>query len=844
MGHQAWHRRGLLVILAVFAFAVIGGTLLSSFRWIQKPFPGFFLHENRTVGPYFLPHWSGGAAGLRSLDFIVSVDGSPVRDRADIYSRAQSVALGTHLHYGILRGSEALALSIPTMAFSFQDWLLSFGVYVFTGLAFFVIGVAPFCFRAASPAALPLCFMVLAVFVWFESTFDFVSDGLVPKEARIFAMILTPAAGVHLALLLGATRMRRSLRWGLLASIYVVAVVLGGLNSITFFGPVDRWIDVFRANYVFAAMGALAFLIILGSALAMSGSDLERSRLRVIFVGAVLGFLIPTGATVMTSVFQWQIPYNVAMISTVCFPLSVAYALLKYSLFDLGNTLKAGLTRLSLTLFLLVLYAGVVFLLGPAAGVYDQDPLTPLLFSVLVVLIFNPVLRVIEAVVDRYIYRQEYDPAQVHDEISLFLRSLTDAATLADGFLKQILPRLGIEDAVLVYGSQGAQNDVVASTKPFSVDFQGLLDHVQALWTPQNPGYRGISRAEALANPVFEGRRRDWRVVFETLDAELLVPIVFGHAVRGLVAFSAKKKGREYGGHDLTLLQTLTEQLALSLENGLRYEQSEKSKDEYRRLYDEAESAKRRLIEADRIKKDFVANVCHELRTPVSTLIGYGEVLLDCQLPEDSRQILKRMVANGQDLSELMDGLLDFSRSEADEAPNRFERVDLREILGSLQVMTQRLIRGRPIEFQVAIDSERETVQSDPRKLQQIMMQLLTNALKFTEKGRVEVRIRSIPGDIGALLEISVSDTGIGIAKKDQDLIFEGFRQLDGSSTRRYGGTGVGLSLCRKLAEALGGRISVESELGAGSVFSLLLPVTPPYRAMPAAGTAAAAMSL
>jgi signal transduction histidine kinase len=827
MRHRSWHRRDLLVILAIFAFVIVGATMLSSFHWIYKPFPGFFLHENLTVGPYFLPHWSGGVAGLQSLDVIVKIDGDPVSGRAELYDRVQKLPVGTPSSYSIARRSNMLELTIPSMTFTWQDWFLSFGVYVFTGLAFFAIGVAPYCFRANSPAALPLSIMVTAVFVWFESTFDFMTDGVVAKEMRIFGMILTPSAGIHLALLLKQGQPVRYSHPFLLVLIYGIAVVLGFLNSLTFFGPIDRWIDVFRINYIFACVGALAFLAIVGSALRNTITGLERSRLRVMFVGAILGFLVPTFATVLTSTFQWSIPYNLAMISTVFFPLSVAYALLKYSMFDLGNTLKAALTRLSLMVFLLALYAVIFFLVGPSVGVYDKDPLTPLFFSILVVLIFNPVFRGIEALVDRYIYRQEYDPAKVQCEISLFLRSLTTAPVLADGFLKQITSKLGIQNAIVIYRSQAAQGDLTAATEAMELSCSPILEHARRLWSAGNPsGFRGISRSEVLENPIFAPLRKEWLAIFEPLGSDLLIPIVFEHQVRGLVSCAAKSERKEYRGEDLMLLSTLTEQLALSLENCIRYEESEKSKEKYHRLYDEAERAKLRLIDEDRNKKNFVANVCHELRTPVSTLIGYSEILLDRDLPGETRNILKTMLSNGQELSNLMDGLLDFSRQEADSLPNSYEEIDVKDLMGGLELMTQRLIRGRPIKFRTNIEAAINTIKSDPRKLQQILVQLLTNALKFTEKGEVEVTIGNVVGPKGALLEIAVCDSGIGIARKDQEIIFEGFRQLDGSSKRRFGGTGVGLSLCRKLAEALGGKITVKSEVGLGSVFSLFLPIS------------------
>ncbi|MEK6563206.1 MAG: ATP-binding protein, partial [Candidatus Binatota bacterium] len=130
-----------------------------------------------------------------------------------------------------------------------------------------------------------------------------------------------------------------------------------------------------------------------------------------------------------------------------------------------------------------------------------------------------------------------------------------------------------------------------------------------------------------------------------------------------------------------------------------------------------------------------------------------------------------------------------------------------------------------PIQFRVQIEPLLEVIETDAKKLQQILMQLLTNALKFTEKGEIALKMKSCLEKDAPFVEISVSDTGIGISKRDQDLIFEEFRQLDGSSTRQYGGTGLGLSLCKRMVQSLGGKIAVESEPGQGSVFSLMLPM-------------------
>ena len=819
MGKQPWRRQLLLATMGLIALFLVGGTLGASFQWISRPFPGFFLHENLTVGPYFLPSWSGALTGVRALDRVVAVNGRPLRARGELYDLVKSAPAGSRFYYRVIRDSQPFEFAAPSMTLSLHDWFLSFGIYVLMGMAFLIIGAAPYYFQASSPAAVPLCFMVMAVFVWFEATFDFMTAGVLPKELRIFALTFTPSAAVHVALLLKTGKPLRRSHPVYLVFIYGIALLLGGLNSLLFFGRSETWVYVFRAGYVFTCVGALAFLAVIWSALRGSLSDLERSRLRVMFVGALLGFLLPTLSTVLTSSFQLAIPYNVALVPTVFFPLSVAYALLKYSLFDLGNALKIGLSRIALTAFLLAMYAVVVVLLGPWAGVYDNDPLVPLFFSVLVVLFFNPLLRWIETAVNRYIYRQDYDPAQVQEEVSLFLRSLATPPAFATGFVQRVRDRMGIETVSLAYGPKETGEYLMVATDGVEQRSADVADGVRALAWQDSPYHHGISRGEVTTNSLFREKRAVLLAVFERWRTELLVPLVFERQVRGFVSYGPKRSRREYSAEDLRLLVILTDQLALSLENGRLYEESIKA-------HAKTEATNKQLIEMDRVKKQFVANICHEVRTPVSIIIGYAEVLLlNPHLKGEARDVLDRLVNNGQELADLMDNLMNYSRMEGDTSIARFEVVQLKEILLGLKMMTQRLIRERPIQFGINMESTIDTIESDAQKLQQILVQLLTNALKFTERGRIDLTIQALNEGGKDFVKIAVADTGIGIKREDQEIIFEDFRQLDGSSTRQYGGTGLGLGLSKKLAAALGGTIQVSSEVGVGSVFSLLLPV-------------------
>ncbi|HVO91637.1 MAG TPA: GAF domain-containing sensor histidine kinase [Terriglobales bacterium] len=821
MDHRTWQRFSLLSASGLFGLLLITESFLASSRWIDRPFPGFFVHENLTVGPYFVPGWSGANGGLQSLDRIVLMDGQVLRNRAELYEYARRVPLGTTIRYQAVRGYRSLDFSAATMRLSFRDWLWSFGLYTVVGWAFLIIGVAPYFYRAASPVALPLCFMVLTVFVWFQTTFDFMTESLLPKELRIFALSLTPSAAIHLALMLRAGDFARTVRLRSILSIYGIGLALAALNAATFFGALEAWAQIFRAGYIYVCIGAISFLIITAVAIRRSASDLNRSRLRVIFVGALLGFLLPAFMAMMTSAWGFPIPYNVALVPTVFFPISVAYALLKYSLFELGNVLRLGLSRVGLFALLVALYASVAFLVVPWIGDHSTGPLVPVFFAVLVIAVFNPLLRWLEGLVDRYIFRQNYDPVQVQQEIGLYLRSLDQGPALAKGFIDRLKHFLGIDQAVVFYRAKGAGDHLAVSSESLALPIEVILTEVDCakeFWPTTD--YRGVTRAEIMNHPRYAETRERLLAVFNRWGAELLMPLVYEREIRGAVIFGAKRSGCDYSAEDFRILAMLTDQLALSLENGRLYQESLLA-------CQRVEAAHRQLVEMNRVKRDFVANICHELRTPVSTIIGFGEALRDLGFQGKALDMLDRLINNGQELSSLMDNLTNFTRMENGGGPAQVELVKLKEILAGLELMTQRLIRQRPIKFGIHMEAPVEAIMSDGQKLQQILVQLLTNALKFTERGKIELTTRTYLERATEFLEIAVADTGIGIKQEDQKTIFEDFRQLDGSSTRHFGGTGVGLALCRKLAAALGGEIRVSSEPGVGSVFSLLLPVKP-----------------
>lgn len=241
----------------------------------------------------------------------------------------------------------------------------------------------------------------------------------------------------------------------------------------------------------------------------------------------------------------------------------------------------------------------------------------------------------------------------------------------------------------------------------------------------------------------------------------------------------------------------------------------EKAKIEAERL------AREQAESADRLKSDFLSIVSHELRTPLVSIIGYNDLLLDGvagKLTEEQVEALKKIRNNSKKLLELINAILEFNRLEAKSGD--LKEIKISDLIEEIKDETQSLIRESGLNFTWKIEHGLPHIKTDPTKLKVVLKNLISNAVKFTEKGSVIVDARKLDKGI----EISVADTGIGIAQENISIIFEPFRQIESPLTRRHGGVGLGLYISKRLIELLSGTIKVESEIGKGSTFSVWIP--------------------
>jgi signal transduction histidine kinase len=291
----------------------------------------------------------------------------------------------------------------------------------------------------------------------------------------------------------------------------------------------------------------------------------------------------------------------------------------------------------------------------------------------------------------------------------------------------------------------------------------------------------------------------------------VVVPLAAKDRRLGLLCFLTRS-GETVRDNKLAALGPLSSQLAVALRNILYNEELAQKNDE--------------LTHLDQLKSDFMATMSHELRTPLTSVIGYSDMLLSGitgELNEKQNNFVESILKNGEHLLNLINDVLDLTKIEAGRLELNREPVDLRSsLLGVLPIVKPRAADKR-IKISTFLPTDVPTVMADAAKLNQILLNLLTNAIKYThENGDVSVEARPKEG----LVEIWVTDTGIGISQEDIDRIFQRFTQVDSSASRLQGGTGLGLAITKELVELHGGEIRVQSKLGKGSSFIFTLPIS------------------
>ena len=420
-------------------------------------------------------------------------------------------------------------------------------------------------------------------------------------------------------------------------------------------------------------------------------------------------------------------------------------------------------------------------------------------------------------------------------EISKTLFESLDYEQTLSNIARMAMPELGAWCIVDILEKERIRRLAVFHPDPAR---QSLVKELELSYPPSEDDIIGAPRILETQQPELVPEVTDDLLATAHLDKKhlgilralgfcsyMVVPLKARGKLLGAITFIAADESQRYTPRDLLFAEDLAGRAAVAMDNARLYEEAKQAKEE-------AVAAVSRAALADRAKTDFLATMSHELRTPLNAIAGYAELLelgMRGPVTEQQREAIARIRRSEQHLLGIVNDILMFAKTETGRIPLKLENTTVTSVLGSVRFLVEPLLAANEIRLTQEGCSEEMSVVADRDRLNQILVNLLSNAVKFSPRGG-EVRILCEVKE--HLVAINVEDDGHGIAADKLEEIFEPFVQLSSGLTRTAEGSGLGLAISRELARLMGGDVTVRSELGKGSTFTLTLPMSAPTPAV------------
>jgi signal transduction histidine kinase len=793
-------------LVAACAGAVALTCALSSLRWINRPFPGFFLWENFLVPAVGETDWTGYQAAIPFQSRLVAVEGAPVTTVADVYRLAASRPVGTLIRYTFIAESPAseTTVSVPTMRFTASEYVMTLGIYLGVGVLLTLLGLVVYSLRPDAPAARAMCGGCVLWGLYLVTATD-IFDPAWFRPLCLLLQATAPAALLHLALTFPTPRpvlgRHPQLRW----APYATGVALGVVHNILFDRSFAATLALNRVDAFAMVTNGLLLLGSLAHSFFYSPSAAARQRVKIATFGGFAAFLIPVLGLFVYSLFGGSFPLNYFAMPLALFPIAIGYAIVKHDLFEVDAIIRRTLAWAILTGVIAALYlAGVGTLDIVFTG--HSSRMAQLLFLLAIVALFNPLRNRVQAAVDLLFARDRYDYRTTVTEVSQALAALQDLDAVVIRILRTITETIHVDfGAVWLHAADdGYQLQAVGGARQVP-DLPQHVDETSPLVRQFGRRPRRILTADDLAE-----RNGRLQPEFDRLGATLLVPMTFEQRLAGFLALGTKESGRFYSREDLELLRTLANQGAVAVQNARSYRALLHANEELR-------SAQSRLIEAERLAAigELSAAVAHGIRNPVAGIKAAAQFAsLELPASHPLRENISDIIGEADKLEARIKTLLDFAKPFEPHP----DRCRVEQIVSGALASLKPQINAQRIAVASDLDPDLPEVELDYAQIEQVLLALLSNAIEAMPNGGELLVGARLCADAGRV-SIDVADTGPGIAPEQLARVFKLF------FTTKSSGTGFGLAVAKKIVERHAGTISVQSQVGKGTRFTVELPL-------------------